>query len=84
MASRESSPSTTVATLKSAAPDVPRDRPFYAIDAYGEVQHVKWIGWEVGGPFGPYVGVLESDGACFPVSDIESWSFDAADLEALL
>jgi len=60
---------------------LPRDRPFYAIDAYGEIQHVEWIG-EQGGPFGPYVGIVDSDGECFPVSDISAWSLDAADLAA--
>lgn len=59
---------------------VPQDRPFYAVDAYGEVQHVEWIG-EVGGPFGPYVEVIDSDGECFPVSDIGEWAFDLAALE---
>lgn len=61
---------------------VPQDRPFYAIDAYGEVQHVQWIGNQ-GGPFGPYVGVLDSDGECFPVSDILDWSDDENEAEAL-
>lgn len=60
---------------------VPTDRPFYCIDAYGEVQHVRWIG-EVGGPFGPYVGIEDSDGECFPVSDISDWDDSEAALIA--
>lgn len=59
---------------------VPKDRPFYAIDAYGEVQHVRWIG-HVGGPFGEYVEVIDSDGECFPVSDISAWDDDGVTLE---
>lgn len=62
---------------------VPKDRPFYAVDAYGEVQHVRWIG-HVGGPFGEYVEVIDSDGECFPVSDISAWHDDADALERVI
>lgn len=70
------------ATTPAAEPSVPRDRPFYAVDAYYEVQHVEWIG-EQGAPFGPYVGILDSDGGAFPVGDILAWSEDKSEAERM-
>lgn len=69
----------TAAAEQTALRPVPRDRPFYAIDPYGDVQHVEWCGNQ-GDPSGPSVSIIDSDGECFPVADIDEWSWDGRTL----
>jgi hypothetical protein len=65
--------------------DLPRDTPFWAEDAYGDLKFVRFARAytaEAPARFGPFFEVIDSDGEVLSREDIMGWSFDRTELEA--